>query len=392
MSMIPYGRQNISEDDINAVIEVLRSDFVTQGPVVPEFEKAVAAYCGAKHAVAVNSATSALHIACLALGVGPGDLVWTTPITFVASANCARYCGADVDFVDIDPQTYNLSVSALAKKLEQAQRAGRLPKVVIPVHLAGQSCEMAAIHALATQYGFRIIEDASHAIGGAYQGEKVGCCRYSDITVFSFHPVKIITTGEGGMAVTNDPDLVKHMARLRSHGITRYPAEMTKPPDGSWYYQQIELGFNYRMTDIQAALGLSQMARLDAFVTERHAIAARYEELLQDTPVTRPWQHPDTYSGLHLYVIRLPAGALKTSHHEVFERLRAEGIGVNLHYIPVYRQPYYEKMGFDPVDFPASERYYAEAITLPIYPGLTEDQQRDVVKRLLTPSGYQTLF
>lgn len=392
MSMIPYGRQNISEDDIKAVVEVLRSDFITQGPVVPEFEKAVATYCGARHAVAVSSATSALHIACLALGVGSGDLVWTSPVTFVASANCARYCGADVDFVDIDPRTYNLSVAHLAEKLEQAKRSGRLPKVVIPVHLSGQSCEMEAIHALSIQYGFRIIEDASHAIGGSYKGAKVGSCRYSDITVFSFHPVKIITTGEGGMAVTNDPELVKHMARLRSHGITRYPSEMTRPPDGSWYYQQIELGFNYRMTDIQAALGVSQMRRLDEFVTQRHVIAQRYEELLKDTPVTRPWQHPDSYSGLHLYIIRLPASAMKTSHREVFERMRAEGIGVNLHYIPVYRQPYYERMGFKPEDFPQAERYYAEAITLPIYPGLTPEQQGEVVRRLLTPSGYQTIF
>jgi UDP-4-amino-4,6-dideoxy-N-acetyl-beta-L-altrosamine transaminase len=392
MSLIPYGRQNISEEDIRAVVDVLRSDFITQGPVVPEFEKSVAAYCGAKHAVAVNSATSALHIACLALGVGADDLVWTSPITFVASANCARYCGADVDFVDVDPRTYNMSVLSLSEKLELAKRKGRLPKVVIPVHLSGQSCEMEAIHALSIQYGFRIIEDASHAIGGSFKGEKVGNCRYSDITVFSFHPVKIITTGEGGMAVTNDSEMVKHMARLRSHGITRYPSEMTCPPDGSWYYQQIELGFNYRMTDIQAALGLSQMRRLDEFVAERQAIAQRYEDLLKETPITRPWQHENSYSALHLYIVRLPAGAMKVSHREVFERMRAEGIGVNLHYIPVYRQPYYEKMGFKNEDFPQAEHYYAEAITLPIYPGLTPVQQSEVVQRLLTPSGYQTIF
>lgn len=392
MSMIPYGRQNISEDDIKAVVDVLRSDFITQGPVVPEFEKAVATYSGIKYAVAVNSATSALHIACLALGVGPGDLVWTTPITFVASANCARYCGADVDFVDIDPRSYNMSVTYLAEKLEQARRNGRLPKVVIPVHLSGQSCEMEAIHALSTEYGFRIIEDASHAIGGSYKGEKVGSCRYSDITVFSFHPVKIITTGEGGMAVTNDQELAKHMARLRSHGITRYPAEMTQPPDGSWYYQQIELGFNYRMTDIQAALGVSQMSRLDEFAERRHVIAQCYDELLKDSFFTTPWQHPDSYSGLHLYIVRLRAGATKFTHREVFERMRAEGIGVNLHYIPVYRQPYYERMGFVPSDFPEAERYYAEAFTLPIYPGLSSEQQQEVVRRLLTPSGYQTIF
>ncbi len=390
--MIPYGRQNISQDDIDAVIEVLRSDFLTQGPLVPEFEKVVASYCGAKHAVAVNSATSALHIACLALGVGPGDLVWTSPITFVASANCARYCGADVDFIDIDPDTYNMSMDRLAEKLEQAKQQNRLPKVVIPVHLAGQACEMQKLHALSIQYGFRIIEDASHAIGGSYQGEKIGSCRYSDITVFSFHPVKIITTGEGGMAVTNDPALVKHMARLRSHGITRYPAEMTHPPDGSWYYQQIELGFNYRMTDMQAALGISQMRRLDDFVAQRHAIANCYEELLKDAPVTRPWQHPDCHSALHLYIVRVQAGRMKYNHREVFERMRTDGIGVNLHYIPVYRQPYYERMGFKPADFPEAERYYSEAISVPIYPGLTSDQQREVVTRLLTPSGYQTIF
>ena len=390
--MIPYGRQNISQDDIDAVIEVLRSDFLTQGPLVPEFEKVVASYCGAKHAVAVNSATSALHIACLALGVGSGDLVWTSPITFVASANCARYCGADVDFIDIDPDTYNMSMDRLAEKLEQAKQQGRLPKVVIPVHLAGQACEMQKLHALSIQYGFRIIEDASHAIGGSYQGEKIGSCRYSDITVFSFHPVKIITTGEGGMAVTNDPALAKHLARLRSHGITRYPTEMTHPPDGSWYYQQIELGFNYRMTDMQAALGISQMRRLDDFVTQRHAIATLYDELLKETPVTLPWQRPDCHSALHLYIVRVQARRMNYSHREVFERMRADGVGVNLHYIPVYRQPYYERMGFRSDDFPEAERYYSEAISVPIYPGLTVDQQREVVLRLLKPSGYQTIF
>lgn len=390
--MIPYGRQNISEEDINAVIEVLRSDFITQGPVVPEFEKSVADYCGAKHAVAVNSATSALHIACLALGVGPGDLVWTSPITFVASANCARYCGADVDFVDIDPRTYNLSVASLAEKLEQAKRDGRLPKVLIPVHFSGQSCEMEAIHALSTQYGFRIIEDASHAIGGSYKGGKVGNCNYSDITVFSFHPVKIITTGEGGMAVTNDLQLVKHMARLRSHGITRYPSEMTCPPDGAWYYQQIELGFNYRMTEIQAALGVSQMRRLDEFVTQRQLIAQRYDDLLKDSPLTLPWQLTDTDSSLHLYVVRIPSGSLNVGRREVFDRMRSDGIGVNLHYIPVYRQPYYERMGLKADDFPNAEQYYAEAITLPIFPGLTPLQQDEIVQRLLKPSGYQTIF
>ena len=388
MGMIPYGRQSISEDDINAVIEVLRSDFLTQGPMVPEFEKIIAGYCGASHAVAVNSATSALHIACLALGVGPGDVVWTTPITFVASANCARYCGADVDFVDIDPRTYNMSVQRLAEKLEQAKANNRLPKVVIPVHLAGQPCEMKDIHALSKKYGFRIIEDASHAIGGSYQGGKVGNCQFSDITVFSFHPVKIITTGEGGMAVTNDLELVKVMARLRSHGVTRYASEMTHAPDGPWYYQQIELGFNYRMTELQAALGVSQMKRLDDFVAKRHAIAARYDKLLAKSQIVTPWQHPDTYSGLHLYIVRVPA----ENHRALFENLRAGGVGVNLHYIPVYRQPYYERMGFKREAYPESERYYAVAISLPMYPGLTQEQQDEVVRQLLTPTGYQTLF
>ncbi|WP_016834345.1 UDP-4-amino-4,6-dideoxy-N-acetyl-beta-L-altrosamine transaminase [Herbaspirillum lusitanum] len=389
---IPYGRQDISEADIDAVVNVLRSDFLTQGPVVPAFESAVAAHCGAAYAIAVNSATSALHIACLALGVGAGDLVWTTPITFVASANCARYCGAEVDFVDIDAVTYNLSVDRLEEKLIRAEAAGRLPKVVIPVHLCGQPCDMQGIHALSKKYGFRIIEDASHAIGGRYKEEPIGNCRYSDITVFSFHPVKIITTGEGGMAVTNHRQLAIHMARLRSHGITRDPAEMTHAPDGPWYYQQIELGFNYRMTDIQAALGLSQMQRLNEFVAKRHELARTYDELLKDRPVTTPLQHEDGYSGLHLYVIRLKLDAIHATHREVFERLRVSGIGVNLHYIPVYRQPYFEQQGFDPADFPEAEKYYAEAITLPMFPALTHAQQVEVVQRLTTPIGHQTLF
>ena len=389
---MPYGRQDIVQADIEAVAAVLRSDFLTQGPVVPMFEKAVADHCGAQRAIAVNSATSALHIACLALGVGPGDIVWTSPITFVASANCARYCGADVDFVDVDPITYNLSAARLAEKLERAAAIGKLPKVVIPVHLCGQPCEMAAIHALSQKYGFRIIEDASHAIGGRYKGEPIGNCRYSDITVFSFHPVKIITTGEGGMALTNDPALANHMVRLRSHGITRDPAEMTHVPDGPWYYQQIELGFNYRMTDIQAALGASQMKRLDELVAKRHALAKNYERLLKGHPVTTPAQHADSYSGLHLYVIRLDLVAMNITHREVFERLRVAGIGVNLHYIPVYRHPYYVRDGFKAADFPEAECYYAEAISLPMYPALTEEQQEEVVKRLTTPIGHQTLF
>lgn len=386
--MLPYGRQDISEDDIESVVKVLRSDFLTQGPAVPAFEKAVADYCGARHAVAVNSATSALHLACLALGVGPGDRVWTSPVTFVASANCALYCGAEVDFVDIDPRTYILSVERLAGKLEKAQKENRLPKVLIPVHLCGQSCDMAGIRALAQRFGIKTIEDASHAIGGKYRGEPVGCGRYSDITVFSFHPVKIITTGEGGMALTNDDGLARQMALLRSHGITRDPADMTHPPDGPWYYQQIDLGFNYRMTDIQAALGQSQMKRLDEFVARRQAIARRYDEAFKDLPLITPWQHADTSSAWHLYVIRLQLDQIKKTHREVFEALRNAGIGVNLHYIPVHRQPYYERLGFKAGHYPEAERYYAEAISLPMYSGLAVNEQETViaaVKQIIRP-------
>ena len=330
MAIIPYGRQDINQADIDAVVAVLQSDFLTQGPAVPAFEKVVADHCGAQHAVAVNSATSALHIACLALGVGKGDSVWTTPTTFVASANCALYCGATVDFVDIDPKTYNLSVECLKEKLILAENSGCLPKAVIPVHLCGQSCDMAGIHALSQQYGFKIIEDASHAIGGKYQGEPIGNCRYSDITVFSFHPVKIITTGEGGMAVTNDAALAKHLRLLRSHGITSTETDMQPRPAGEiWNYQQINLGFNYRMTDIQAALGLSQMQRLDEFVTKRHAIARRYDRLLATLPVVTPWQDSDSYSGYHLYVIRLKLDEINKTQRQVYEAMREAGILVN---------------------------------------------------------------
>ena len=380
--MIPYGRQEITEEDVEAVVAVLRSDFLTQGPMVPRFEQAIADYCGGGHAVAVNSATSALHIACQALGLGSGDWLWTSPITFVASANCALYCGAQVDFVDIDPRTYNLCPRALEHKLIEAKPAGRLPKVVVPVHLCGQPCDMAAIHRLSREYGFRIIEDASHAIGGRYQGEPIGNCRYSDITVFSFHPVKIITTAEGGMALTQDAGLAHKMALLRSHGITRDPAQMTHEADGPWYYQQIELGFNYRMTELQAALGVSQMARLDYYVARRHQLAKRYDVLLADLPVTRPWQHPDSYSGLHLYVVRLQLDQIGKTHRQVFESLREQGIGVNLHYIPVHTQPYYQQMGFKAGDYPAAERYYAEAISLPMFQTLSEAQQNKVVAAL----------
>lgn len=380
--MIPYGRQEITDADVQAVAEVLRSDFLTQGPAVPAFEMAVARHAGAMHAVAVNSATSALHVACLALGLKSGDTLWTSPITFVASANCALYCGASVDFVDIDPATFNMSVSALETKLEQAERAGTLPKIVVPVHMCGQSCDMGAIHRLSGKYGFRVIEDASHAIGGRYRGENIGDCRYSDITVFSFHPVKIITSAEGGMALTNDPALAQAMELLRSHGITRNPGLMTQPAEEPWYYEQIELGFNYRMTDLQAALGLSQMSRLDGYVSQRHEIARRYNETLAHLPLATPWQHPDAYSSFHLYVVRLTPRPKGKSRREVFESMRARGVGVNVHYIPVHTQPYYRARGFAAGDFPEAERYYAEALTLPLYPSMTDVQHQQIVQAL----------
>ena len=388
MGIIPYGRQDISEADIQVVVDVLRSDYLTQGSVGPAFEKSLADYCDAQHAIAVNSATSALHVACLALGVTQGDMVWTTPITFVASANCALYCGAQVDFVDIDPQTYNMSVERLAEKLAEAKQAGKLPKVVIPVHMSGQPCDMAGIHALSRQYGFKIIEDASHAIGARYKGEPIGNCRYSDITVFSFHPVKIITTGEGGAALTNDSQLAKRMKSLRSHGITSDAADMLiRPPEEIWNYQQIDLGFNYRMTDILAALGLSQMQRLDKFVAKRHAIAKRYDQLLSDLPVITPLQHADSYSSFHLYVIRLKRAEISKTQREVYDTLREADILVNLHYIPVYRQPYFEKMGFVKGYCPEAEQYFKEAVSLPMYPGLTPAQQDSVVTVLREALG-----
>lgn len=378
--MIPYGRQDINQQDIDAVVDVLQSDFLTQGPQVPLFEKALTDYTGAAYAVAVNSATSALHLACLALDVGPGDYVWTSPVTFVASANCALYCGAQVDFVDIDEKTYNLCPLALEQKLIQAEQKGMLPKVVVAVHLCGQPCDMAALSRLAERYGFRVIEDASHAIGGQYQNQPIGSGRHSDITVFSFHPVKIITTAEGGAALTNSSVLAEKLMLLRSHGITRDPAQMTREPDGPWYYQQIALGFNYRMTELQAALGVSQMQRLDQFVARRHELANRYNELLADLPLTTPWQNPDGYSGLHLYVIRLQLENINKTHRQIFEALREQGIGVNLHYIPVHLQPFYQAMGFCNGDFPQAECYYQEAISLPMYHTLTEEQQDSVVQ------------
>ena len=380
--MIPYGRQEITQSDVDAVVAVLQSNFLTQGPMVPKFEQAVMSHCSAQHALAVNSATSALHIACLALGLGPGDWLWTSPISFVASANCGLYCGAQIDFVDIDARTYNLCPQALERKLIVAAREGCLPKVVVPVHLCGQPCDMQAIQTLAQRYGFKIIEDASHAIGGKYKGEPIGNCRYSDITVFSFHPVKIITTAEGGIALTNNADLANKMALFRSHGITRDPVKMTHESDGPWYYQQIELGYNYRMTELQAALGFSQMARLEAYVSRRHELARRYDELLANLPVTTPWQHPDGYSGLHLYVIRLQLNKISRSHLQVFESLGEYGIGVNLHYIPIYTQPYFKEMGFQTQDFLQANAYYSEAISLPMFQTLTYVQQDKVLTAL----------
>jgi dTDP-4-amino-4,6-dideoxygalactose transaminase len=401
--MIPYGRQDISQADIDAVVEVLRSDFLTQGPTVPRFEQAVAEYCGVQHGVAVNSATSALHIACLALDLGSGDWLWTSPNTFVASANAALYCGAKVDFVDIDSRTYNMSVERLKKKLEQAEKEGRLPKIVMPVHFAGQPCDMPAIHALSQQYGFKIIEDASHAIGASHTpviasdspsviarsseaatkqstSIKVGSCTHSDITVFSFHPVKIITTGEGGMAMTNDDVLADRLRRLRTHGITNDKTLMLPRPDNEiWNYQQIELGFNYRMTDIQAALGLSQMQRLDEFVKRRHEIAERYDAELRLLPIITPHQASDTYSSYHLYPIRVSEAESGKTQRQVYDALWQNGVAANLHYISVHRQPYYESLGFKAGDFAESEQFHREVISLPMYPALSQQQQSEVV-------------
>ena len=380
--MIPYGRQSISEADISAVVAVLRSDFLTQGPAVERFERALAQACDAPHAVAVANATAGLHLACLALGLGPGDALWTSPNTFLASANCGRYCGAEVDFVDIDPRTYNLDVTALAKKLA-ATPAARRPKVVVPVHFAGQAPDLVGLARLAREYGFRVIEDASHAVGARYQGQPVGCGEHSDFTIFSFHPVKIITTGEGGAILTRNPELAARVARLRSHGMVRDPAAMTEPTHGPWYYQQQELGWNYRLTDLQAALGASQLERLGTFVQRRRQLAERYGRLLAPLPVELPWQHPDTESAFHLYVIRLQLGRIRRTHRQVFEDLRAQGIGVQLHYIPVHLQPYYRDRGFQSGDFPVAEAYYQEAISLPLYADLTDAQQDQVVAVLI---------
>lgn len=380
--MIPYGKQDINQQDIDSVLDVLKSDFLTQGPQVPAFESALAEHTGASHALAVNSATSALHIAGLALGLGQGDWLWTSPVTFVASANCGLYCGAKVDFVDIDSDTYNMCPKRLEEKLIKAKAEGRLPKVVVPVHLCGQPCDMASIGKLAKEYGFKVIEDASHAIGGRYKGQPIGNCEYSDITVFSFHPVKIVTTAEGGAALTNSKELADKMALLRSHGITRDPELMRGESHGGWYYQQIDLGFNYRMTELQAALGVSQMQRLDDFVSARHVLSKRYNEILSTLPIVLPHQLEDTYSGLHLFVIRLKVDEISLTHKQVFDALRENGIGVNLHYIPVHTQPYYQSMGFSEGDYPESESYYREAISLPMFHTMTIEQQ-DQVKIVL---------
>ena len=373
--MIPYGRQDINREDIKAVNAVLRSDYLTQGETVPRFEEAVARHCAAEHAIASNSATSSLHLACLALGVGPGDLVWTSPITFVASANAARYCGAEVDFVDIDEATFNMDPSKLAEKLERAKRSGKLPKVIIPVHMAGFSCDMKTIGALAKFHGVRVLEDASHCIGASYNNKPVGACEYSDICVFSFHPVKIITTAEGGMATTNDPELAAKMRLLRSHGITRDQSLMRHAPDGPWYYQQLDLGFNYRMTEMQGALGLSQMNRLTQFIDKRNRLAVRYEKKLKKMPIRLPARRADTISSFHLYIIHPDLDAFGLNHKNMFVAMHENGVGVNLHYIPVHLQPYYRDLGFKPGDFPVAERYYQSAMSIPLYHAMTYAQQ-----------------
>lgn len=381
--MIPYGKQDINDEDIQAVIDVLKSDFLTQGPSVQKFEKSISDYTTSKFAIALNSATSALHLACLSLGLKKGDIVWTTPITFVASANCALYCEAKVDFVDIDPKTYNLSVSALEEKLKEAKKSNALPKIVIPVHLAGQPCDMVKISELSKAYGFSIIEDASHAIGGRYKNKPVGNCEYSDITVFSLHPVKIITTGEGGVITTNNPALYEKIMLLRSHGITRDPNLMTEKSHGPWYYQQLELGYNYRLTDIQAALGTSQMKRIDHFIKKRHQLANHYFEKLKDIKALElPYQSPDSHSAFHLFIVRIKPEYTKKSHLQVFEELREQGIGVNLHYIPVYQQPYYRKLGFKKDLCKNAEEYYQSAISIPMYSGLSNTDQEKVIDSL----------
>ena len=391
--MISYGKQSINQDDINAVVDVLKSDFLTQGPKVAEFEQDLANYCSAKYAKAISNGTAALHLAYLAVGLKSGDTVWTTPNTFVATANAALYCGAKVDFVDIDSKTYNMSINSLRLKLIQAKKDNKLPKLVVPVHFAGQSCEMKDIWLLSKEYGFKVVEDACHALGSEYLNSKVGSCKYSDMAVFSFHPVKMITTGEGGMAVSNNSKLNAIMQRLRSHGITRDHLEMKNISDGPWYYEQIDLGFNYRMTDIQAALGISQLKRLDSFVAKRNKIASNYNKLFEDVEIKTPWNNDnDSYSSYHLYIIRIPKKSKIFNRAQIFETFRSNGIGVNLHYIPIYRQPYYQKFNYNYEDYPEAENYYAEAISIPMYTTLTEEQQESISKILTLPIGHQSLF
>ncbi|HYI49013.1 MAG TPA: UDP-4-amino-4,6-dideoxy-N-acetyl-beta-L-altrosamine transaminase [Allosphingosinicella sp.] len=366
---LPYGRQHITDEDVAAVAEVLRSDFLTQGPAVPRFEAALQALTGAAHVSAMANATAALHLSCLACDVGPGDVVWTSPISYVASANCALYCGAEADFVDIDPVTFNMSADALEAKLIAAKAAGRLPKVVIPVHFAGQPCDMGRIGALAGRYGFRVIEDASHAVGATLGNTPIGACADSDIAVFSFHPVKIVTTGEGGAALTQDPVLAERLELLRSHGVTRSEALMSGPSEGGWYYEQVALGFNYRLTDIQAALGTSQLTRLDAYLRRRHELGALYDARLEGLPLTVPARLPGRRSAFHLYVVQLDDPLRR---RPVYDALRGANIGANVHYIPIHLQPFYRARGFAPGDFPNAEAYYARAITLPLHPQMTE--------------------
>jgi UDP-4-amino-4,6-dideoxy-N-acetyl-beta-L-altrosamine transaminase len=380
--VIPYGRQIVGNDDIEAVTAVLRSDFLTQGPAVPRFEEAISAYCGARHAVAVNSATSALHIACLALGAGPGDRVWVSPNTFVATANAALYCGASVDFVDIDPATRNMSTHALEQKLEYPARTSALPKIVIPTHFAGLPCDMASIRALRERYGFSIIEDAAHAIGARVNETKIGDCAHSDITVFSFHPVKIITTGEGGMATTNDASLARKMQLLRSHGVTREPGELECAGEGGWYYEQQLLGFNYRMTDIQAALGLSQLSKIEAWIARRHGLASVYDKELSGLPLILPERRAGVRTALHLYVVEIDGARTRLERKTVFDMLRGSGVGVNVHYIPVHTQPFYRGLGFTRGAFPHSERYYSRCLSLPMHAALTDEQQGQVIDSL----------
>lgn len=389
--MIPYGKQNINKEDIESVLSVLKSDFLTQGPITPEFERELSSYCGSKYSVAVVNATSALHLACIALEVGPGDLVWTSPISFVASANCAKYCGADVDFVDIDPVTYNMSIDSLESKLEVANLNGKLPKVVIPVHLSGQSCDMQKIKSLSLKYSFKIIEDASHAIGGEYLGNKIGSCEFSDITVFSFHPVKIITTCEGGVCMTNNSKLFESICNKRSHGILRSNNDFKNKSDGGWYYEQQSLGFNYRLNDLQSALGISQLKRIDEFIKQRNDIAKKYNQLFEGVEgITTPKINNNCLSSYHLYIIRVDQNKLE-GRNLIFEKLRNNGILVNIHYIPIYRQPYYEN-DYDKGNFINSEKYYSDALSLPIYPGLSENQINEICKIIIKKANFQNLF